>query len=366
MTVSLSDVVVAADQLLLDPNNPRFADLGVSKTIPESKVAEPSVQQTAQARMLDERFEVDLLKESIEKMGFLHVDRMVVIELPEAKKHLVVEGNRRLASIKALLDEVDAGEVDLPPAVAESLTQIPVLLIGGGTPEEREEYARNLQGIRHIAGVKPWGPFQQAQAVGRMLDEGMSVSTIKSALGLSTQRVNLLRSVYLGINQMRDDPDFTDAVKPELFSNFVEALKSPAIREWVGWDKEKGVMTDDAARHQFYRLVVGMEDEEGQIQSPKVIDAKDFRLLPKVMEDGDYFEDFLANPALSLQDAYKAVGPAPKSPDWKSLLKRDLATLGTVPHAAVADASDEEVKLLERLRDTCAKFLKDIALVQKG
>jgi hypothetical protein len=170
--------------------------------------------------------------------------------------------------------------------------------------------------------------------------------------------------VYLGISQMREDPEFEDQVKPDLFSHFAEALKSPAIRDWLTWNEEKGLIENETARHQFYRLIVGMEDEEGQTQPPKVVDAKDFRLVPKIMEDEPFFDEFLANPGLSVQDAYKAVGPAPKLPDWKGVLRRDLATLKGVPHTAIASAQQEDVDLLQSLLDMCAKFIKDIKLVQ--
>ncbi len=86
-----------------------------------------------------------------------------------------------------------------------------------------------------------------------MLDEGLDPKEIKSALGLSTQRVTLLRAVYLGMKQMRSDPDFSDQAKPELFSMFVEALNRPVIRDWLGWNREAGRMENEDARHQFYR-----------------------------------------------------------------------------------------------------------------
>lgn len=366
MTVKLVDLPVQIDSLFLDPNNPRYADLGVSKTIPDAKVAEESVQATALARMLDDKFDVGQLKESIEKMGFLRVDRMVAVELPEGSKYMVIEGNRRLAAMKSLLAEASAGEVDLPPEVESSIHEIPIVLIEGGTLEEREEHARHLQGIRHIAGVKQWGAYQQAQAVGHMLDEGMTVQTIKSALGLSTQRVNLLRGVYLAMQQMREDADFAEHAKPPLFSHFVEALNRPAIREWLGWNKDTGRLEDDNARHEFYKLIVGMEDEEGQTLTPKIIDAKDFRLLPALIEDGPFFNDFLSNPSLSLQDASKIYAPPPEPlPDWKSVLRRDLSTLvNNVPHSSIANATEEDIGLLVELRDVCSKYIKDIELVQ--
>jgi hypothetical protein len=366
MTVTLTDRSIPIEHLYLDPNNPRFADLGMSKVVPRAKVAEESVQQSALARMMEDRFEVDQLMQSLEKVGFLKVDRLVVIDLPAPDSYLVVEGNRRLAAAKSLLAQVHAGEVDLAPAIASTITKLEVLVIEGGTPEEQEEHARTLQGIRHIAGIKPWGAYQQAQAVGQMIDEGMSSSAIRSALGLTAQRFNLLRAVYFGMKQMRADPDFSDMGKPELFSHFVEALNRPAIKQWLGWDPEKGEMTDDDARHEFYRLIVGMENEEGERQTPKVIDAKDFRLLPKIMEDESYFQSFLNNANMSLQDAYRAFSPSPDPlPDWKSILKRDISTLNNnIPHSAIADAGEDEIAILEELRKLCAKFLKDIELVQ--
>ena len=368
MTVRLTDIVVAIDQLLLDPNNPRYADLGVWKVIPETRVSEDSVQQQALARLQDPNFEVDQLQESIEKMGFLRVDRMVVVELPTPGTYKVIEGNRRLAAIKTLLNEAASGEVDLSSPVADSLDEMSVVLIEGGEAAEREEHARNLQGIRHIAGVKQWGAYQQAQAVGRMIEEGMSVPTIKSALGLSPQRVNLLRSVYLAMKQMREDPDFTEQAKPALFSHFVEALNRPQIRDWLHWNKEAGRIEDETARQQFYGLLVGMEDEEGQTREPKIVDAKDFRLMPPLIQDPAYFARFLADPDQSLQDASKSFSPPPEPlPDWRSILRRDLVTLtNNVPHTAISEASHEDIELLTELRDLCQKFLHDIELVQEG
>src|SRR5262245_321195 len=129
MVVQLVDRVCSLAELCLDPNNPRYADLGVSKTVPEGKVADESVQATALARMLEDRFEVEQLKESIEQMGFLTVDRLVVVALPtedSSTKYLVVEGNRRVAAMKSLLNEVESGEVDLSPDVENSMSEIPV------------------------------------------------------------------------------------------------------------------------------------------------------------------------------------------------------------------------------------------------
>ncbi len=141
----------------------------------------------------------------------------------------------------------------------------------------------------------------------------------------------------------------------------------PQIREWVGWNKEEGRMENEAAREKFYGLIVGMEDDESVTQPPKIIDAKDFRLLPVIVQDSSYFESFLSDPTQSLQDAYKAfAAPPPPPPDWKSILRRDLQTLvNNVPHTAIKAATQEDKELLIQLRDTCAQFVQDIDQAQQ-
>lgn len=366
--VVLGDKDVSLTRLCLDPNNPRYADLNVTKTIPEHRVHEESVQDKALQRMMDDRFEVDQLKESIQSVGFLRMDRMVVIALGETGKYMVVEGNRRFAALKSLYAEQLGGEVDLRPEVLESIKKMPTLVIKSDDPKTRDDFARTLQGIRHISGMKPWGPYQQAQAVGRMIGEGVDMLGIKSVLGLSTQRANLLRRVFFSMEQMKEDPEFEEFVTPNHFSHFVEAQKQPNVRDWLGWDENAGVFSDQDKRREFYRWIVGMEDDEGNRLPAKVIDAKDFRLLPKVMEEESVFERFRSEPALSLQDASKLIVSIEPEPhiDWRKILKRDVATLKTgVPAMEIAQARDEDLALLKSLKNTCDSLIDQIQVLKE-
>ena len=357
--VTLEDKELSIDDLCLDPNNPRYADLHVTKTIPESRVHEDTVQEQAINRMLDPRFEVEQLKQSIENVGFLRMDRMVVVELSQVDRYMVVEGNRRLAGLKSLLREQQSGEVDLSEKVLRSFDAIPTLIIKSADKRARDDFARTLQGIRHISGMKPWGPYQQALAVGRMINEGITILGIRSVLGLSAQRVNLLRRVYSAVQQMKTEDEFAEFATPERFSDFVEAQKQPKVREWLEWDEEKGIFTNHDHRLEFYRWITGMDDEEGNRLPPKIIDAKDFRLLTKVMADEKVFARFREEPSLSLQDAVRFVDPDPDPQvDWRQVLRRDLRTLETgVPAMDIIDATPDDIVLLQALRDACAKLL---------
>jgi ParB-like chromosome segregation protein Spo0J len=364
MAVTLEDRVAKLQQLFLDPNNPRFSDLGVRPRVSEDKVHEEQHQaQTLGTLLNDDRFEVGELKESIRQIGFLKMDRMVVIELVQNEAFMVIEGNRRLAALKSMQLDHAAGEIDLPPNILESVLTIPVLVIQGPA-KERIDFARTLQGIRHISGIKPWGPYQQAQAVGQMLQESMMLAQIRSVLGLSVQRVNLLRRVFLSMEQMKGDPDFSSFARPALFSDFVEALKLPKLREWLEWDEEEGTFKNEGRRRQFYSWLVGMEDDEGQRRDPKVVDAKDLRDLPLVMEDGEAFNKFLTDPDLKLRAAIDLIPRPSPQIDWRRDLRVCTHALRSVPHSEISSATDSDVSLLQQLRAAADQLLSDIDVLR--
>ena len=361
MASKLREAIVPIDDLFLDPNNPRFADLDtLMRPVPESRVHEETVQKKAMGRMLDDRFEVQQLQDSIRSIGFLTVDRIVAVELPEPGKFMVIEGNRRLAAIKAVLEDHAAGELDLEPEVMDSLTSIPLMIIDDPNPQTRNFTARVLQGVRHVASVKPWGPYQQAQLVGLMLDEGEGVAEIKETLGLTAARINSLRRVYYAREQMRGDSEFGELAKPGLFSNFEEALKLPKIRAWLEWDDDLNKALNTEHRQMLYGWFVGVEDEGVRLPA-KIIDAKDIRKLPALLDNPVAFQRFVEDPKLSLSDAARSSGidDAPHL-DWRALILSNVVTLENVPALDLRDATDEDVELLNRVKSTVDALLKQL------
>jgi ParB-like chromosome segregation protein Spo0J len=93
--------------IFLDPNNPRFE---TKVKVADSSVKELTVQQSALARMDD--FGIDDLKESIKKVGFVQIDKIVVRPL-KPDGFVVVEGNRRVAALKSLEKELNEKEIEL-------------------------------------------------------------------------------------------------------------------------------------------------------------------------------------------------------------------------------------------------------------
>src|SRR5688572_3549510 len=92
----LTPITINIDDVLLDPNNPRFAELGDPiDAILESRFAEEKIQKDAFDKMKSDRFEVAELRDTIKTIGFLPMDRIVVREWKASqlgnKKYVVVE-----------------------------------------------------------------------------------------------------------------------------------------------------------------------------------------------------------------------------------------------------------------------------------
>jgi hypothetical protein len=307
---------------------------------------------------LDDRFEVTQLKDSIRSIGFLTVDRLVVIPLSD-NRYVVIEGNRRLAAIKSLLEDHKNGEADLTEVVQASLREIPVLVIDEPELAKREHFARVLQGVRHLSGIRPWGPYQQAQVVALMIDDGKELAEICEVLGLPKKRINILRRCFSALEQMRKDDDYGDKAKPALFSAFDEAFKLPHLRdEWLEWDDENGRFLNEQQRKLFYSWLVGAEDDAGIKYPPKITDFKEIRKLPKLMNDAVRFKQFCENPALGLDDAMQGVqGPSPAIP-WRDYLQNLLNVLNQVPAVDLESANEADEALLNQVAELCNRHIR--------
>ena len=114
---------LAVSELLFDPQNPRLAELGLSKTPTQPEILKALWQSMA----------VDEVAWSIAKNGFFSYEPLFVEIDAKSKRKYVIEGNRRLAAVKLLLDKRLRDELeatDLPhisPSRATSLQNLPVI-----------------------------------------------------------------------------------------------------------------------------------------------------------------------------------------------------------------------------------------------
>jgi hypothetical protein len=366
MSQNLQEIIADVDSLYLDPNNPRYLDVTNSfKLIPLERVTEEMVQNKALERLLDPKFEVEQLKDSIRNIGFLTIDRLVVRRLPENEKYMVIEGNRRLAAVKSLLKDHENGEIDLPADIIASLRSFPVLLLENSSQQEQEHLGRIFQGIRHVSGVKPWGPYQQGHIIAIMIDDGRSQQEIKETLGLPIRRINVLRRAYYALQQMRSDTEFGEEVKPQLFSSFDEVFKTPRVRDWMQWNDESNQFEHEANRKLFYGWIVGME-EDGRRCEAKIVDSKDIRNLPDLMDNPSRFRSFNEDPNMTIEQALAGiVRPAPAI-EWRERLTELINTLNQIPAVDLQGASDSDLSIFEQAKGLCDRHTRMIRSYRQG
>ena len=122
----LQPIQLQLSQLLLDPNNPRFSELGKQLgSIPEGRFADSKVQASTFEKMKNEKFDVVELRDTIKALGFLPMDRIVVRKWngpaqSDIEKYVVIEGNRRTTALKWLIELHDIGKETFAPEALQN------------------------------------------------------------------------------------------------------------------------------------------------------------------------------------------------------------------------------------------------------
>jgi hypothetical protein len=300
---------VTPNQLLLDPNNYRFHDLPGYRAVNRTRYGEPGVQERALQFLLDTpSFDLGPLRESIIANGFVPFEQIVVEAYkPDAKppQFVVVEGNRRAAAIRTILRDHDGGALDLCPDVLESVMSLNVIEITG-TKEERNKYQKTLMAIRHVAGIREWGPYQQARLVVEMFDnEEHAFGPVAQRIGISSREVARRYRASKALEQMENDEEFSEYADPKLYSFFHEAVSQPKVRDWLKFSDETYKAEDTEARRIFYELLSPRE-VDGEIHQPKLQNAnRQVRQLKDIV-DKPFPLKVLSDQEKSFEEAVKA------------------------------------------------------------
>ena len=363
----LSAINVHLDELLLDPNNPRFAELGEEiDQVPEVRFAEPKVQQAAFDKMKATKFNVTELRDTIKELGFLPMDRLVVRALkgssPEGKKYVVIEGNRRVAALKWLLDLHEAGKETFSEKQLNSFKNLEVLLLDDQLAPQTARWI--LPGLRHVSGIKEWGPYQKARMVFELRETGKTAQEVAQSLGLSTREANQLWRAYLALEQMGQDEEYGEYAEPRLYSYFEEVFKRPNVREWLGWDDEQQKFTEDKKLREFYGWMKGEKTDDGELGQPKLPEARSIRELSRVLEDPKGLAVFRSSDgdltrALARVEADHQIEFAP------SVLMCETV-LGSLSPDRLRRMTESDIETLKTLRARIDQLLEDRARLAGG
>ena len=216
----------AVDRLDLDPMNARLRE-DMPDRSPERLLR----------HFLDE-YNLEELAWSMAERGYFPEEPLLTISADgDPDRRIVVEGNRRLATLK-LLTDVQARRAGGAPqwdelaelAAGQSLARVPIR-----NYRQRRELLEYL-GFRHVSGLLQWSAEAKARFVHRLITE--YDYTFQRAGKVIGSRSDAIRRQFIAwgcLTQARAaDVDVDEAVRH--FGVFYRALQNPSIRVFLELD----------------------------------------------------------------------------------------------------------------------------------
>lgn len=244
------------DRLILDPNNYRFKDRPEYKPVDQANLADTRVQQRTLNFILGKNNgNVKDLISSFTTNGFLDIDQIQVTEVGE--NLLVLEGNRRIATLKFLYDEFKKGN-DVGRLTESDFKSVNLVLI------EDEEPIQHLiaMGLHHISGKKRWSAVNESQLVSDLISTyNKSEQEVCDALGIST--VKLRRGLRtLSLIQQYKQSDYGDQFESPMYTIFETVISTPEMRSWIEWSNEDMTAHNAVNLERLFGWVSQSEDIE--------------------------------------------------------------------------------------------------------
>lgn len=304
---ALTPMKLKLDDLMLDPNNPRFVEsFQIQGEVPDDQVEARQVDllgkfdtKTEDNREDDDEsfFGIKGLIESMSQIGFVSIDRVVVRRIARKKsgtqKYLVIEGNRRISAAKQLrqMDRAKLPKDKLPRMIVESLELLDVLLLEteGLSTDELHDKVGVILGLRHFGSVLEWEPMPKAKNIfteymqtrpkleSFELESGR-VSDVMQRLSLTRAEVTKALKTYSAFVQLSDALPVGSRPKPKHYS-LLEALVTNSKLAAHGY-----IQQDDTT----YRLTDGTVEKASalcQFEQRDRPDAQKILVEPKSVKD---------------------------------------------------------------------------------
>lgn len=350
----LQSIEVKLDNLLLDPNNYRLQEGDNFSITPEDRYGLEQIQKTALQRLQKEALKE--LKGSILANGFLPIERIIVTSYQDSGMYLVVEGNRRVAALKSIKENHEAG-IEVPAAIVGIFTAVPCLLVESN--DEFPAFKETLMGIRHVGGIRQWGGYQRAKLIADLRDQHkMEASDVSERLGLSVQEVNRRYRAFKALQQMQESEEFGEYALPAMYPIFHEAIALPGIRSWLGWNQTTCTFDKDEERDSFYGLITPSSGENSGDEKPaKVATYLDVRELKHIIGNSEA-QQYLLDREKSLIDALAIAKKDEISTKWRSEVLEACAALEKISAIEVASFVDDDINTINNMIELGKKIIK--------
>jgi hypothetical protein len=234
-------------------------------------------------------FLVEEVALSIAKNGFWDYEPLVIA--CEEDQFVVIEGNRRLAAVKLLLDEAErqrVGATSLPrigPRQREELRTLPVI-------ESEREHVWQFVGYKHVNGPQAWQSYSKAQYIGWVHNElGIPLDQVAETIADKHATVERLYRALMVLEQAERANLWHRAARARgnfAFSHLYTGLNSySGIQKYIGLER---LPTDtvDPVNEQYYpqlrQLLIWLFGSKSEDQLPVIRSQNpDLRNLDRVL-----------------------------------------------------------------------------------
>lgn len=286
---SSNRLALPLSSLFLDPNNYRFIDHVDYQPVATARLADDDVQRRTQRLLLGPQKAENVadLVASFTQNGWLDVEPIHVRPLSD-ERYLVVEGNRRVATLKYLEHRWrnETGQIgQLDPLI---FARVPCIL------HAEADAIRQMivMGLNHISGKKRWPAINQARLMKSLRDDhGLSPDHVCRSLGVSKREYNLSIETLTLVEAYRAS-DYGDQFSSEQFNLFREVLKAPALRGWLSWSRMDEAALDQGNLERLFSWLSREPDPEPETDpdimptpEPVITTGAQVRELAKLIDD---------------------------------------------------------------------------------
>lgn len=270
--------VLEVSQLQFDPENPRLPER-IDGSNPD-EVAEFFLQE---CNLIE-------LMMSIAEQGYFPGEPLIVISNKHGDGHTVVEGNRRLASLKILIGDIAPRSME--NAVGRILAEakhrpnvVPCLIFG-----EREEVL-NYLGYRHITGIKEWDALAKARYLTQLrlkFDPDDHLNAHRSLAKEIGSKSNSVAKTLTGFNLLNyaNDQGILRELKLEVdevpFSLLTTAIGWTSIANFIGLTDAGDVELNDIKRAETHELFLWAFHKIDGYKT-RIGDSRNFKIFARVV-----------------------------------------------------------------------------------
>ncbi|MEY3787694.1 hypothetical protein BCS42_01125 [Crenothrix sp. D3] len=348
---------VSLKNIFLDPNNFRLHGHGKYKYVDTKDYKNVMVQKRTYNMILEgERREgIKDLIDSFKSNGILKIDNILVRPLPDGN-FLVIEGNRRIATLKALIEDneqgYDVGNVDPEFFINKRIDVVEYEM----DSDDSEAYLL-LMGLRHVTKVKDWGDFEQSELVHDLNTKfELSFSEISNRLGITVAQVKRRVNTFVAMQLYKRDPQYTDQFSSKMAPMFYELMGTPQMRDWLDWSEEDKAFRNTSNLNRFFDWISKTDEKE----EPIVKNRDDIRTLRKIINDSEalaimedqnsLIEAYEQSLSVTTEGVKKAIAALQRNVD--KITVSALVHMSTVEKAKLGRIIDT-LKAFEKLIDGC-------------